>query len=151
MVKGARIDSSREKEEVLSPALKSKIERYIGFWREEYGGTWPAVPVLDSRSLPTASWLERGFDRLRYRSLRAFDQAVLHLYCHAPLGLLRGYRKVKRYRDGTPSGPVKKSVTAAVVKTSSGSSQDSFSLRTIPAAEMSSTGTSNQPVHRGAL
>jgi len=151
MVKGARIDSSREKEEVLSPALKSKIERYIGFWREEYGGTWPAVPVLDSRSLPTASWLERAFDRLRYRSLRAFDQAVLHLYCHAPLGLLRGYRKVKRYRDGTPSGPVKKSVTAAVVKTSSGSSQDSFPLRTIPAVEMSSTGTSNQPVHRGAL
>ena len=150
MVKGAKIDPSRQKEEVLSAALKSKIERYIGFWHKEYGGIWPAVPVLDP-SLPAAPWIERGFDRLRYRSLRAFDQAVLRLYCYAPLGLLRAYRKVKRYQDATASAPVKKTVTAAVVNTSSVSPQDPFPLKTVPVVKMQNPGTSNQPVPRGAL
>lgn len=148
MVKSAKIDSSREKEEVLSPGLKSKIERYIRLWREEYGGTWPAVPALDSPNGKTASWTERGVDQLRYSALRALDQAVLRLYCSAPLGLLRSYRKLKRHQDGPTAGSAK---AAIVAKTSGASSHESFPLRTIPAVEMSNAGSSNQPVHRGAL
>ncbi len=149
MVKGAKIDPSRENAEVLSRRLKNKIERYIGFWHEEYGGNWPAVPVFDSRNLATASWLERGFDRLRYRSLRIFDQSVLHLYCHAPLWLLRNYRRVKRYRDASASRPVQKA--AGDVETTTPSPQEAFPIRTIPVVEMSATGTGNQSVPRGAL
>jgi len=149
MVKGDKIDPLRENGEVLSHRLKRKIERYIGFWHEEYGGNWPAIPVLDSENSATASWLERGLDRLRYRSLRVFDQSVLHLYCRAPLWLLISYRRVKQYRGASAPRPLVKA--AGEISKTTRSYQEAIPMRATPAAEMSATGTSNQSVHRGAL
>jgi hypothetical protein len=151
MVKGAKIDPSRERKEVLPSRLQNKIERYIGFWHGEYGGNWPAVPAGDARNSPLASWPERGLDWLRYRTLRAFDQSVLYLYCRAPLGLLRKYRTVKRYHDGSVDRPVGKFATVAAVRKRSSPAPPAFPLGTLPPVEMSTSATSNQAVHRGAV
>jgi hypothetical protein len=43
--------------------------------------------------------MERGLDRLRYRTLRALDFAVSVAFCFAPLNLLKKYRDVKQQRE----------------------------------------------------
>lgn len=96
MVKGKKIRPTGPREEVLSPALKKKIERYTHLWREEYAGAWPAYGEPDVSAAGNPTWLERLSDFLLYRSYRVFDQAVLLLYCFAPLALLRMYREMKR-------------------------------------------------------
>ena len=83
-VKGKKIRPTGPREEVLSPALKKKIERYTHLWREEYAGAWPAYGEPDVSTAGNPNWLERLSDFLLYRSYRILDQAVLLLYCFAP-------------------------------------------------------------------
>ncbi len=95
-VKGKQIRPSGPREEVLSAALKKKIERYTHLWREEYAGTWPEYYESGSAHAGNPGWVERLVDVLLYRSYLIFDQAVLLLYCFAPLAWLRLYRGMKR-------------------------------------------------------
>jgi hypothetical protein len=95
-VKGKKIRPTGPREEVLPPALKKKIERYTHLWREEYAGAWPAYGEPDVSTAGNPNWLERLSDFLLYRSYRILDQAVLLLYCFAPLSVLRTYREMKR-------------------------------------------------------
>jgi hypothetical protein len=103
-VKGKQIVAAAQREEILSPKLEKKIERYVNYWREEFGGRWPAYPSQerDSTDHIRVGWMERTSDGLIYRSLRAFDRAVASFYCFAPLGVLRFYRGLKRSRLGLP-------------------------------------------------
>jgi hypothetical protein len=103
-VKGKQIVSKAQREEILSPKLEKKIERYVSYWREEFGGRWPVYPRQDGDSADhiQAGWIERTSDRVIYRSLRAFDRAVASFYCFAPLGILRFYRGLKRSRLDLP-------------------------------------------------
>lgn len=94
-VKGKQIRPSGPREEVLSPALKRKIERYTHLWREEYKGAWPVYVEPGAANAGNPTWLERAADFLLYRSYRIFDQMVLMLYCYAPLSLPRMYREMK--------------------------------------------------------
>jgi len=95
MVKSKQIRAMGPREEVLPAALKRKIARYTHLWREEYDGAWPAHAETDSASAGNPGWLERFSDSMLYRTYRIFDEAVLLLYCFAPLGLLRLYRERK--------------------------------------------------------
>jgi Sulfotransferase family len=103
-VKGKQIVSAAQREEILSPKLEKKIERYVNFWRKEFGGHWPVYPRQegDSADHIQASWMERTSDRVIYRGLRTFDRAVASFYCFAPLGILRFYRGLKRSRLDLP-------------------------------------------------
>jgi hypothetical protein len=96
LVKGRSIVSSAERSEVLSELLKKKIDRYNRLWREEYGGSWPALAHPEQLGSERPSFLERLSDRILYRSLRAWDRTVVFIYGLAPLRLLKGYRAFKQ-------------------------------------------------------
>jgi sulfotransferase family protein len=96
MVKGKQIRPTGPREEVLSPSLKRKIERYTHLWFEKYAGVWPMYREPESATAGNPGGLERLSDFLLYRSYRLFDQAVLLIYCFAPLSWPRAYREMKR-------------------------------------------------------
>jgi len=99
MVKGAAIIANRERSEVLSPALKNKVERYVVFWRKQYGGKWPVNAAVSDGTKP-ASLFERTRDRIRHRLLRSFDLMVPVLYSLVPVAIWQKYRQVKsRYQQ----------------------------------------------------
>ncbi|MFZ0309585.1 MAG: sulfotransferase [Candidatus Sulfotelmatobacter sp.] len=91
-VKGKQIFAGGKKDEVLSPSLQRKIQRYVNFWHREYGGTWPLHPGSNGSNTPRLGWMERLLDGVRYHALRIFDEAVIFIYCFAPMRLLRAYR-----------------------------------------------------------
>jgi hypothetical protein len=99
-VKGKKIFAGGAKEEVLSPHLRRKIQRYVNFWHREYGGRWPLKPVPDSSDTARLGWMERATDAIAYHALRAFDEAVIFIYCFAPMRLLRAYRGMYGSRLG---------------------------------------------------
>jgi hypothetical protein len=94
MVKSSSIVANRERPEVLSPELKSKVERYVVFWRTQSGGIWP-VKAAVSDGTKAASWFERTTDRARHGLLRAFDAIVIFLYSFVPVSVWQRYRQVK--------------------------------------------------------
>jgi hypothetical protein len=99
MVKSSSIVANRERPEVLSPALKSKVERYVVFWRKQSGGIWPVNAAVSDGALP-ASWFERTRDRLRHGVLRGQDRLVPFLYSFIPVPLWQRYRQMKsRYQQ----------------------------------------------------
>jgi hypothetical protein len=99
MVKSKAIVANRERPEVLSPALRNKVERYVVFWREQSGGTWPVNAAVTEGAKP-ASWLERTRDRVRHGLLRAVDLTIPVLYSLVPVSIWQKYRRVKsRYQQ----------------------------------------------------
>lgn len=101
-VKSSAIVSTRERPEVLSPALKSKVERYVVFWRKQSGGKFPAKAVIPDGT-PSASLVERTTDRVRHRILRTADLLVPFFYSFVPIALWQKYRQMKsRYQRVAP-------------------------------------------------
>ena len=99
-VKSSTIVTKRERAEVLSPSLKSKIERYVVYWRKQSGGAWPVnAAVTDGTA--AASFFERAADRIRHRFLRTKDQIVPYAYAMVPVSLWQKYRRVKSRYQGT--------------------------------------------------
>jgi len=99
LVKGERIVAPGERAEVLPGNLKSKIERYMSLWREEYSEKWPASFFQGAADTGKPSLAERLLDRVRFRSLRTFDAAVVLVYCFAPFWVLRRFRALKHRRE----------------------------------------------------
>jgi sulfotransferase family protein len=98
-VKSSSIVSKRERPEVLSPELKSKVERYVVYWRRQSEGKWP-VNAAVSEGTPAASLWERTRDRVKHRILRTADQIVPYAYAAVPVSLWRKYRQAKsRYQQ----------------------------------------------------
>lgn len=100
MVKSATIVANRLRPEVLSPEFKAKVERYVVFWRKQYGGSWPVNAAVGDRNKPASAW-ERTRDRFRHNMFRAFDLTVPVLYSLVPIKIWQKYRQVKsRYQQG---------------------------------------------------
>jgi len=103
MVKSAAIVADRERPEVLSSELKRKVERYIVFWRKQYGGEWP-VKAAVSEGTKSASWSERTSDRVRHSLFRSFDLMVPVLYSLVPIAVWQRYRQWKsHYQEVAPN------------------------------------------------
>jgi LPS sulfotransferase NodH len=94
MVKSSTIVAKRERPEVLSPQLKSKVERYVVFWRKQSGGNWP-VKAAVSDGTHAASWFERTVDRVRHGLLRGLDGSTIFLYSFVPVSVWKRYRQMK--------------------------------------------------------
>jgi hypothetical protein len=110
MVKSSSIVAKRERPEVLSPALKSKVERYVVFWRTQSGGQWP-VKAAVTEGTPPASLMERTVDRLRHRFFRTKDLIVPFAYAAIPVPLWHRYRLMKsRYQRVAPEPGESKAV-----------------------------------------
>ncbi len=94
-VNSERILAEKKKQEVLPERVRRKVARYVSYWKQESGGIWPAFPRNVEPDAQTLFFTERWADRLLYRGLRTFDQAVAFAYCYLPLSLLRKYRSSK--------------------------------------------------------
>jgi hypothetical protein len=102
MVKSSTIVANRERPEVLSPALKSKIERYVVYWRKTSKGKWPVKAMVTEETV-AASLLERAVDGVRHRMLRTSDLMVPFAYAFVPVSVWQKYRQVKsRYQRVAP-------------------------------------------------
>ncbi|HZQ25933.1 MAG TPA: sulfotransferase [Terriglobales bacterium] len=100
-VNSSNIGLKRARKEVLSPALKSKIGRYLAYWTKEYGGTWPLYPKSLITDVRGPGFLERTKDEALFRALRSFDRFTSRVYCYAPIWMLRAYRSVKARTRGS--------------------------------------------------
>jgi hypothetical protein len=99
MLMSSIIDAKGERPEVLSPELKSKVERYVVYWRKQSGGSWPTKAAVSDGTKP-ASFFERTADRIHHRALRSFDLIVPFLYSFVPVSVWQRYRQVKsRYQQ----------------------------------------------------
>ena len=93
-VKSSSILAKRERPEVLSPELKSKVERYVVYWRKESDGRWP-VNAAVSEGTQAASFSERTSDAIRHKILRTADLIVPFAYSAVPTPLWKKYREMK--------------------------------------------------------
>lgn len=101
-VKSSSIVGKRERPEVLSPELKSKVERYVVYWRRQSDGAWPVKAVV-AEGTGAASLAERTKDRIRHWALRTWDHAVPWFYACVPIALWQKYRQMKsRYQQISP-------------------------------------------------
>ncbi|HEY6769296.1 MAG TPA: sulfotransferase [Candidatus Sulfotelmatobacter sp.] len=94
-VNSEKIRAEKKKNEVLTPEVRAKVARYTAYWKKESVGSWPRFPERAEAQAGILFFAERWRDRLLYRSLRAFDQAVAFAYCYLPIGILRKYRASK--------------------------------------------------------
>jgi hypothetical protein len=104
-VKSKTIGSKQGREEVLPLPLKNKIERYVSYWQQEYSGVWPLYPKLPEGNRPQPNFLERIWDDVLFRGLRAFDRFTSLVYCYAPISLLRRYRSAKAKPERAKTEP----------------------------------------------
>ena len=87
--------ASKDRDDVLPLPLKNKIDRYVSYWQQEYDGDWPLYPKMTTGNRLKPGLLERSWDEVLFRGLRAFDRFTALVYCYAPISLLRRYRSAK--------------------------------------------------------
>jgi Sulfotransferase family len=98
-VKSQRIISSSQQPDVLPEKLKKKISRYLGFWQETYGESWPQIPHPQTGDKSKLGLVERISDQVLYRCLRLLDAGIILAYCLAPIRLLTWFRSFKYKRE----------------------------------------------------
>ena len=104
-VNSAKIIAKKPRPEVLSPALKLKIQRYTCYWRKKYGNAWPpAAASLEEEHFQVPGAFERAKDQFLFRAMRVLDSAIVFVYCFAPIGLLRKYRAAKSQTASVSNG-----------------------------------------------
>ncbi len=82
----------------VSPVLREKIERYVAWWHQVYGATWPAYPQsVDPGVLPPTR-ISRVVDSMLYRIWRTRDRIARIAFCFAPIFLLRHLRERQQKR-----------------------------------------------------
>jgi hypothetical protein len=92
MVKSKKIVAKAKRADVLSPALKRKIEGYISMWRRQYQGTWPLYPVVLSEGLSEPAFGERLRDTVVYRLASWWSHLAPIAYSLVPLVVWKRYR-----------------------------------------------------------
>jgi LPS sulfotransferase NodH len=108
-VKGDKIVSG-PRPNVVDDNLRTRIDRYLAFWRERYAGNWPPYPSVNDANVVAITLGQRLKDKLTYRALRAFDSFTAFCFSMAPLSLLQAYRN-RKYR-GKPQAPSAKAETS---------------------------------------
>ena len=96
-MKSERIVPNKPRPEILPLPLQKKIQRYLFFWRKEFGDAWLPLSRTQLNEEPKPGLMERVADALLFRLLRTLDQVVALIYCFAPLSLLKRYRAIKSH------------------------------------------------------
>lgn len=99
LVKSEKIVVTKERAEVLPPALRSKIGRYVELWQRKFNGRWPRVRQNSPKDSTEPGLMERCYDAVWYRTLRMLDFGVVVAFCFAPPNVLRRYRDLKQQRE----------------------------------------------------
>jgi Sulfotransferase family len=77
MVRGDRIVGERKRAEVLPPAVRAKVGRYIRRWKLSYDGKWPKYPLELPQGTRPLSLVEYWRDRIMDQSLLFWDKVVI--------------------------------------------------------------------------
>jgi hypothetical protein len=99
MVQSDRIVSRGKQAEVLSPAMRAKIGRYICRWKQRYGGKWPKYPLELPKGIRPPGPVELWRDRITCQVFMYWDNAVTLSYAITPVTLARWWRTRNRQRD----------------------------------------------------
>lgn len=91
LVHGDRIIGQRIQADILSPAMKAKITRYICRWKRRYG-EWPKYPLQLPGSTAPPNLVELWFDRITCEAAQYWDNAVKLGYALTPIALIRLWR-----------------------------------------------------------
>ncbi len=92
-VRSNRIVSPRKHAEVVPQVTAAKIDRYICYWRQRYGGNWPKYPLELTEGTQPAPLYERWRDRFTYERLILWDKIVIVIYSITPLSMARLWRQ----------------------------------------------------------
>jgi hypothetical protein len=99
MVRSDRILGQTKKAEILAPALRAKIARYVCRWRGRCGDRWPEYPLELPEGVQPPSFLEFWRDLIVYRCVLCRDKAVALIYAVVPIGLAHWLRRRLRCRS----------------------------------------------------
>jgi hypothetical protein len=102
LLRGTQI-VAKARPEVLDPAQRAKVRRYLNLWRRQYQGAWPKYPAPAEGENEVPGLVERIWDRVTYRAWRAFDAFTRFAFCWAPLPWLRWYRQRKQTKAPSAS------------------------------------------------
>jgi hypothetical protein len=92
-VRSNRIVSPRKHAEIVPLVTAAKIDRYICYWRQRYGGNWPKYPIELPKGIEPVSFVERWRDRFTYERLLLWDKIVILIYALTPLPMARLWRQ----------------------------------------------------------
>ena len=98
MVRGDKILVATRNTATLTPAVRAKVARYVRRWRIASGGTWPSYPSKLGEDIQSPGVLELCRDRVAYRALVSWDNAVKLAYGIAPLTFAQSIRSWLRQR-----------------------------------------------------
>jgi hypothetical protein len=99
LVRGNKIVTHRTPVQILLPAVRSKVDRYIFLWKQRYESTWPKYPLVLPEGTQPPSLLELWRDRIVYQALLGRDQLVAVIYSVLPIDWARGIRRLLRKRS----------------------------------------------------
>jgi Sulfotransferase family len=92
MVRRNKIARKKQHAEILAPALRAKINRYICRWRRLSGGRWPKYPATLPAASRPPSLLELWRDRIFYKAALGRDKFVVFVYAVVPIEVARVFR-----------------------------------------------------------
>jgi Sulfotransferase family len=87
LVQRDRIVGQRKQAEILSPAMRAKIGRYICRWKQHYGDKWPKYPLELPEGAAPPDLVELWCDRITCQSVQYWDKAVTLIYAITPVAL----------------------------------------------------------------
>jgi hypothetical protein len=96
LIQHDQIFSKRKHDEMLSPAMRSKIDRYICRWKQRYGNEWPKYPLEFPEGSTPPGPVELWRDRITCQSFMCWDDAVTLSYAMAPAALAGWWRAWNR-------------------------------------------------------
>lgn len=99
LVRGERVVRQRKQVDVLSPALRAKINRYNCRWKWRYEGKWPKYPLQLSEGSRPPGTVELWRDRIIYHVVQCQDKMVAVIYAVVPINLARRLRCWLRQRS----------------------------------------------------
>jgi hypothetical protein len=95
LVNGKGIVKSAGRPEVLPPALKTRIQSYVSWWKQRSAGQWPVHPIQVDPGVSPPALIKRVWDSFLYFWLCRYDSFVLLLYSFFPLRILTAYRALR--------------------------------------------------------
>lgn len=99
MVRSEQVVGHRKQTDLLTPALKAKVNRYICRWKRRYDGKWPKYPLQPSAGSRPPSLIELWRDRITYQLVRCQDKMVAVIYAVLPIDVARWLRSWLHQRN----------------------------------------------------
>ncbi len=99
MVRSEQVVGERKQTDLLAPALKAKVNRYICRWRRRYDGKWPKYPLYLSGDSRPPRLIELWRDWITYQVVRCQDKLIAVIYAVVPIDVARWLRCRVRQRS----------------------------------------------------